>query len=161
MKRSYIPQIIGSGVLAASLAFVPSIPVQAQNNTAPDTNNNAPSQDIRQTRGDRDFNWGWLGLLGLAGLAGLSRQREEAVDYKEPDQINSSVTPVTNETVRYKEPDEINSPVTPVTNEKAARYTDPNQDNSQITTEKALRYIDPNETKLPDTDGRHSGSNLN
>ena len=161
MKRSYLAQIIGSGVLAASLAVLPSIPAQAQNNTVPDTNNNAPVQDQGQTRGERNFSWGWLGLLGLAGLAGLNRRPEEAVDYKEPDQINSPVTPVTNETVRYKEPDEINSPVTLVTNEKAARYIDPNENNGPLTTEKAVRYIDPNETKLPDTDGRHSGSNLN
>ena len=93
MKRSYISQIVGSGVLAASLAVVPlNLPAQAQTNAAPDNSNTAPGQDVERSRGDRDSDWGWLGLLGLAGLAGLSRKREEAVGYTEPNEMKLSDT---------------------------------------------------------------------
>lgn len=75
MKRSYISYIVGSGVLAASLAVVLlNLPAQAQTNAA-------PSQD-----GDRDFDWGWL------RLAGLSCKCEEAVRYTEPNEMKLSDT---------------------------------------------------------------------
>lgn len=49
-------------------------------------------RSVKRSRGDRDFDWGWLGLLGLAGLAGLSRKREEAVRYTEPNEMKLSDT---------------------------------------------------------------------
>ena len=164
MKRSYLSQIVGAGVLAASLAVVASaLPAQAQNPNAPDTSNTAVDQDVDRSAGDRDSSGGWLGLLGLAGLAGLSRRGEEAVVYTEPNEINSSVTtqePVrytdpnetvtTEEAVRYRDPNEINSSVTP---EEAVRYRDPNE---TVTTEEAVRYRDPNQKNSSDTNGTSS-----
>jgi hypothetical protein len=37
-------------------------------------------------RGDRGFDWGWLGLLGLAGLAGFARKRSEPQAYRDPNE---------------------------------------------------------------------------
>jgi len=34
------------------------------------TGNTTTTQTTGDETGDRDFDWGWLGLLGLAGLAG-------------------------------------------------------------------------------------------
>lgn len=86
MKRSNLSKAIGAGILAAGLAIVPaSLPASAQTNTTPDTNSTTttttPSSDYR-AEGDRDFDWGWLGLLGLSGLFGLMpRKRTETVNY--------------------------------------------------------------------------------
>ncbi|MBD2741672.1 WGxxGxxG family protein [Coleofasciculus sp. FACHB-1120] len=104
MKVSNLPKLLSAGVLAASVALVPmTLPASAQTdtttspdtttNTAPDTTTTTPNQGVTTTNyeGDRDFNWGWLGLLGLAGLAGLSgRKNDERVAYRDPNEATSS-----------------------------------------------------------------------
>ncbi len=44
-----------------------------------------PTDNTQTQTGDRDFDWGWLGLLGLAGLAGLAKKKEQPVTYREPE----------------------------------------------------------------------------
>lgn len=94
MKLSQLSKVISAGVIATSLAILPStIPTQAQ------TQNNAPNTDTRTTgdvqsvQTENDFDWGWLGLLGLAGLAGLiPRKRQETV-YRSDNDPNVVVNP--------------------------------------------------------------------
>lgn len=92
MKLSNLSKAVGAGVLSLSLAVLPSsLPVSAQ--TSSDTTSPAAgtTEGGTQTQGtnsaetgDRDFDWGWLGLIGLAGLAGLSGKREEPTRYRDP-----------------------------------------------------------------------------
>ena len=95
MKYSQVSKFIGAGVLAASLAVIPShLPAQAQTGTQAPTYETQPNEDLYETtETDRDFDWGWLGLLGLIGLAGLAK-RSEPVRYRdvdrEPDVTGSS-----------------------------------------------------------------------
>lgn len=88
MKHNSLPKIIGASVLAASLAVLPSTLSASAQSAQTDTNAN--TTETQQTAGDRDFDWGWLGLLGLLGLAGLARKHEEpAVRYREPDEAGT------------------------------------------------------------------------
>ncbi|MCL1473885.1 WGxxGxxG family protein [Argonema antarcticum] len=95
MKRSNLSKAVGAGILSLSLATLPVVlPASAQTDTTPNRTNtttdyNNRSQGVDAERGDRDFDWGWLGLLGLIGLAGLARpKREEPVRYREPDEVS-------------------------------------------------------------------------
>lgn len=99
MRNSKLSKLIGAGVLATGLAVLPlTIPASAQTSSPSDTTTTspsdttaAPSQSVDPDRGDRDFDWGWLGLLGLAGLAGLAgNKRREPVAYREPDTTRST-----------------------------------------------------------------------
>lgn len=95
MKRSYLPQILGAGAVAASLAFTPlTLPAQAQtdsNTNTTTTESTTPSQEVNAE--DDGFDWGWLGLLGLAGLAGLAgRKNERPAAYRDPDVADRSTT---------------------------------------------------------------------
>ncbi|MEW5860264.1 MAG: WGxxGxxG family protein [Cyanobacteriota bacterium] len=96
MKNSNLSKLVGAGVLAASVALVPmTLPASAQTDTttAPDTTTTAPIEGVTTTNyeGDRDFDWGWLGLLGLAGLAGLAgRKSHEPTAYRDPNEVGSS-----------------------------------------------------------------------
>lgn len=91
MKYSVLAKAIGASVLSLSLITLPAT-VQAQT----DGTTTAPGGDAMGTTGttteggDRDFDWGWLGLIGLAGLGGLARKREEPVRYRDPDPANRS-----------------------------------------------------------------------
>lgn len=90
MKTSNFSKFVGASVLATGLAFLPlTAPSSAQTNNSPDTTT-TPSQTVNNDayEGDRDFDWGWLGLLGLLGLAGLAK-RNEPVRYREPDEVGS------------------------------------------------------------------------
>jgi len=92
MKSSNLSKILGAAVLAGSLALVPfTQSASAQDGTTTGTTNSS-SQDVSTTdsQGDRDFDWGWLGLLGLAGLAGLARKHEEPVRYRDPNEVTTS-----------------------------------------------------------------------
>lgn len=94
MKHSNLSKFVGAGVLTLSMAILPlTLPASAQTGTGSDTTETAPSTtgDNMQSQGseaaetgDRDFDWGWLGLIGLAGLAGLARKREEPTRYRDP-----------------------------------------------------------------------------
>ena len=93
MKFSNLSNLIGAGVLAASVAVVPfNLPASAQSTTGTDnTTTTAPSTGVDNTNTNNDFDWGWLGLLGLAGLAGLAgRKREEPAHYRDPNQVGST-----------------------------------------------------------------------
>lgn len=90
MKLSTLSKTVGASVLALSLAVLPSaLPVSAQtNDTSPAPGTTEGGGQMQGTdsaeTGDRDFDWGWLGLIGLAGLAGLSGKREEPTRYRDP-----------------------------------------------------------------------------
>ena len=92
MKRSNLSTLIGASAIGLSLAILPLVPVSAQIDTTPGTTTTTePVQGINNAeQGDRDFDWGWLGLIGLAGLAGLSRKQEAPTVYRDP---NVSTTP--------------------------------------------------------------------
>ena len=93
MKVSNLTKFVSAGVLATSLAIIPShLPASAQqsNTYSTDGTNTAPKQGVRDTSYDNDFDWGWLGLLGLAGLAGLAgRKRHDDVRYRTDDEVRN------------------------------------------------------------------------
>ena len=88
MKGFNLSKVVGAGVLSLSLVTLPlTLPAFAQTDTA---SPNAMQGTENAEEGDRDFDWGWLGLIGLAGLAGLAKKREEPVRYRDPDPANRS-----------------------------------------------------------------------
>ena len=103
MKTNF-SKLAGAAILACSLATLPlSLPASAQESspsssasTAPDnaaasgTAGNMQSQGTDNTRDDRGFDWGWLGLIGLAGLAGLARKKEEPTRYRDPSTVGTT-----------------------------------------------------------------------
>lgn len=95
MKFSNLTKFVGAGVLAASLAVLPShLPASAQTDAAPDTTTTAPNAGVDNDayENDNDFDWGWLGLLGLAGLAGLAgrKRHDDTVRYRDVDEVGST-----------------------------------------------------------------------
>lgn len=96
MKRSDLSKLVGASAIGLGVAILPlSMPVSAQTDTAPGTtiapDATTQTQPIQEVNtGDRDFDWGWLGLIGLAGLAGLSGKREEPVRYRDPDPVGTT-----------------------------------------------------------------------
>lgn len=95
MKSSNLSKFIGAGVLTLSMAVLPlTLPASAQtdstapNTTTGDTTTTTTTQGTDAT-GDRDFDWGWLGLLGLAGLAGLAK-RSEPARYQDPNPVGGT-----------------------------------------------------------------------
>jgi hypothetical protein len=92
--KSYFSKAISTGALVAGLAIMPlSAPVQAQTNTD-GTTTTTPNTRVYNdgTDGDRNFDWGWLGLLGLIGLAGLTgkKRSEESTRYRDPNAVGNS-----------------------------------------------------------------------
>lgn len=91
MKRSNLSTLIGASAIGMSLAILPLVPVSAQTDTTPGITTTEPVQGINNVeQGDRDFDWGWLGLIGLAGLAGLSGKKEAPTVYRDPDVANTT-----------------------------------------------------------------------
>ncbi|NJL64969.1 MAG: WGxxGxxG-CTERM domain-containing protein [Methylacidiphilales bacterium] len=91
--KNYFSKAIGATALVASLAIMPlSAPVQAQTNT--DGTTTTPNTGVYNDSnyGDRNFDWGWLGLLGLIGLAGLAgkKRNEEPTRYRDPNAVGTS-----------------------------------------------------------------------
>jgi hypothetical protein len=81
---SRLSKSVATGLVGVSLGIlVLSMPVSAQDNTVTSPNNAAPGdtavyRDGEVDRGQRAFDWGWIGLLGLIGLAGrLANKRSE------------------------------------------------------------------------------------
>jgi MYXO-CTERM domain-containing protein len=90
MKLSNVSKVFAASVLAASVSLLPlNQPASAQTDAGTSSSGSygSTTQDsTTQTQtGDRDFDWGWLGLLGLAGLAGLAKKKEQPTRYREPE----------------------------------------------------------------------------
>jgi MYXO-CTERM domain-containing protein len=84
VKRFNVSKILGSTVLALSLATLPTVlPASAQTTTTTDST----TTDRNYSDGD----WGLLGLLGLFGLFGRkSRKADDNVAYRDPNAVGSS-----------------------------------------------------------------------
>jgi hypothetical protein len=81
MKNSNWLKLMGTGVLALTIAFVPF--------TSPTAAQVTGTQDVYE---DDGFDWdllGLLGLLGLAGLAGKGRNSSPTV-YRDPNSPGSN-----------------------------------------------------------------------
>lgn len=129
MKSFNLFKVAGAGVLVASLATLPlALPASAQNGTATDPSQAAPGDKAvygtgEIDKGERSFDWGWIGLLGLAGLAGrLAKSRKEAVPHSDSQEMNHLGN--TEEPVSYRNPQEINRLGN---TEKTVRYKDPQE----------------------------------
>ena len=88
MNFSKVSNLVGAGVIAASLALLPlTLPAHAQNNTSDPSTQRTGNVDATgpiSDNTDRDDNndLGWFGLIGLAGLAGLAgKKRRETVHH--------------------------------------------------------------------------------
>ncbi|MBD1862793.1 MULTISPECIES: WGxxGxxG family protein [Trichocoleus] len=99
MKSAALSKFIGAGVLSLSLAALPlTLPAGAQTDAGTSTTSGTDTTSTYNntdtaTEGDRDFDWGWLGLLGLAGLAGLAKKsHEEPTRYREPEEVSRTGT---------------------------------------------------------------------
>ncbi len=82
--KSNITKAVGAGIIALSVAVLPStLPAQAQTTTQPGT---TTTPGVRVYEQDDGFDWGWLGLLGLLGLAGLAgrKRNDEPTRYRDP-----------------------------------------------------------------------------
>jgi hypothetical protein len=93
MKRFQLSHVVGSTVLALSLAVVPSVlPASAQTTTNPDgTVTDTTTTDRPLTDGNyADGDWGLLGLLGLFGLFGRKSRRHDDTAYSNRDVVGSS-----------------------------------------------------------------------
>ncbi|MEH2243792.1 WGxxGxxG family protein [Nostoc sp.] len=93
MKRFNLSKILGSSVLALSLATLPTVlPASAQTTTTPDATVTNTTTDRTATDGNyRHRDWGLLGLLGLFGLFGRkSRRDNETVGYGDSNVAGSS-----------------------------------------------------------------------
>jgi hypothetical protein len=90
MKLSNLTKLAGASVLTLSLTVLSlGAPGLAQDATTTTDDTTIETE----VEGDRDFDWGWLGLLGLIGLAGLARKNEEpATRYREPDEASRPST---------------------------------------------------------------------
>lgn len=100
MKISNFSKFIGAGVIAASLAILPST-VSAQVDVAPNTYER-PVGDVNAITTENDFDWGWLGLLGLAGLAGLAGRKRRDVDTVYTDRVTREPDVVTRREPDYR-----------------------------------------------------------
>jgi MYXO-CTERM domain-containing protein len=94
MKKSQSLGLIGAGILATTVAFVPmTSPASAQTSTttAPNTTTTQRTYDNTANNDDRGL-WGLAGLAGLFGLLGKRREDEtrrttmgeDATVYRDP-----------------------------------------------------------------------------
>ncbi|MGI0488694.1 WGxxGxxG family protein [Pantanalinema rosaneae CENA516] len=91
MRLTAFSKLAGATVLTLGLTTLPLImPASAQDTPAGTTTGQTTDTTTDQA-GDRDFDWGWLGLLGLIGLAGLARKNDEpTVQYRDRDEVSST-----------------------------------------------------------------------
>lgn len=91
MRLTAFSKLAGATVLALGLSTLPlTLPASAQTDTTTGTTDRTTDTTTNQ-QGDRDFDWGWLGLLGLIGLAGLARKNDEpTVRYRDRDEVSSA-----------------------------------------------------------------------
>ena len=94
MKKSALVSFAGSAALAACLAAAPLAgTASAQGGDAGRGDTGAPTS--QQTRTERPFDWGWVGLLGLTGLLGLlPRRRVEREVHVRRDRTDSAGRPL-------------------------------------------------------------------
>ncbi|MFN6465358.1 MAG: WGxxGxxG family protein [Nostoc sp. DedVER02] len=92
MKRFNVSKILGSTVLALSLATLPTVlPASAQTTSTSDGTTTTTTDNTSTDRNYRDGDWGLLGLLGLFGLFGRkSRKADDNVGYRDPNAVGSS-----------------------------------------------------------------------
>jgi MYXO-CTERM domain-containing protein len=64
-------------MVSASLSFAQTADRSADNNA---DRANGPTATQNAADGNRNHNWGWIGLLGLAGLGGLRGRRQYSAD---------------------------------------------------------------------------------
>lgn len=127
MEISKLSKVVGTGVLIASLATLPAF---AQSGSTTDSSQAAPGDTARYgdgdtDRGERSFDWGWIGLLGLVGLAGRLAKPHQVAHHTHAHETDSLGT--TEGSVNYQAPAETNSLDT---TEKSVRYRDPQGTNS-------------------------------
>ncbi|MEH1866897.1 MAG: WGxxGxxG family protein [Nostoc sp.] len=92
MKRFNVSKILGSTVLALSLATLPTVlPASAQTTSTSDGTTTTTTTDNTATdRNYRDGDWGLLGLLGLFGLLGRkNRKADDNVAYRDPNVVGT------------------------------------------------------------------------
>ncbi|ARV61790.1 hypothetical protein BZZ01_27020 [Nostocales cyanobacterium HT-58-2] len=91
MKRQFT-KLVGTGVIAASMALPFTLPASAQTTPAPGTTAAPGTTTDTRTYNDNNFDWGWLGLLGLIGLAGLAGRKrpDEPTRYRDPNAVSST-----------------------------------------------------------------------
>ncbi len=92
MKRFNLSNIVGTTVLAMSLAIVPTVlPASAQTTAEPEGVIVTNEADNQLTDGNyADGDWGLLGLLGLFGLFGRKSRRHDDTAYGNRDVVGSS-----------------------------------------------------------------------
>ncbi|MBD2203042.1 WGxxGxxG-CTERM domain-containing protein [Calothrix sp. FACHB-1219] len=93
MKRFDVSKIVGTTVLALSLAIAPTVlPASAQTTTNDGTTTDTTTTTDRPlTDGNyADGDWGLLGLLGLFGLFGRKSRRDDDTAYSNRDVVSSS-----------------------------------------------------------------------
>jgi len=98
MQRSTLSKFVGAGFVALGLTLAPlSLSASAQGTTTNDPattldqNTTPPGERVATEQGDRDFDWGWLGLLGLIGLAGLKggKKHDDSAGYRDSSSVRS------------------------------------------------------------------------
>jgi hypothetical protein len=82
MKTEMKTRTCPAAAAALVLGLACALPAAAQNTGGAGTTvaPNTPGALSAPIGGDRDRDWGWLGLLGLLGLAGLRGRRDDRHD---------------------------------------------------------------------------------
>ena len=80
-----------AAVLGVSLAL-PLAGVASAQGDRPNTDTARPQETRQETRTDRPFDWGWLGLLGLTGLLGLLPKKQRATHQMRTDTAGHAVS---------------------------------------------------------------------
>jgi len=91
MQRSTLSKFVGAGFVALGLTLAPlSLSASAQSTTTGDPATTVEQNTTATEQGDRDFDWGWLGLLGLIGLAGLKGgKHDDSARYRDSTSVRS------------------------------------------------------------------------
>jgi hypothetical protein len=86
MQMQYwLTTFVRAAVLSVSLGLPLAGVASAQTADRPNTDANRAQETRQETRPDRPFDWGWLGLIGLTGLLGLLPRKERATRHARAD----------------------------------------------------------------------------
>jgi hypothetical protein len=77
----WLTTFVRAAVLSVSLGLPLAGVASAQTADRPNTDANRAQETRQETRPDRPFDWGWLGLIGLTGLLGLLPRGNRKTDY--------------------------------------------------------------------------------